>query len=54
MIAPTPIAFQGADDNVIRGDIYGEANGQIALLMHGGGQTRHSWSGTANRLANDG
>ena len=24
------------------------------LLLHGGGQTRHSWSGTAQRLAREG
>jgi pimeloyl-ACP methyl ester carboxylesterase len=26
----------------------------VALLLHGGGQTRHSWHGTAARLAADG
>ena len=33
------------------GDAFGDAAHPPALLFHGGGQTRHSWSGTAERLA---
>src|SRR5579864_8773815 len=34
------------------GDRWGEAPGRgIVLLLHGGGQTRHSWARTGARLA---
>ena len=36
------------------GDAFGDAAHPPALLFHGGGQTRHSWSGTAERLAQSG
>ena len=29
----------------------GAQTGDIVLLLHGGGQTRHSWKSTARRLA---
>jgi pimeloyl-ACP methyl ester carboxylesterase len=32
----------------------GEAPGGLVLLLHGGGQTRHSWQRTAARLAREG
>ena len=35
------------------GDVYGEM-GQPVLLLHGGGQTRHSWKKTAEALAQAG
>ncbi|MBJ19974.1 MAG: alpha/beta hydrolase [bacterium] len=35
-------------------DCYGDPGARPALLFHGGGQTRHSWSGTAQRLAESG
>ncbi len=35
-------------------DFFGDQEGRPALLLHGGGQTRHSWSGTAERLAEAG
>jgi pimeloyl-ACP methyl ester carboxylesterase len=33
---------------------FGAADGPPVLLLHGGGQTRHSWDGTAERLASQG
>ena len=30
---------------------WGDENARAVLLLHGGGQTRQSWSGTAERLA---
>lgn len=36
------------------GDAYGPENGPPVLFMHGGGQTRHSWGGTAVAMANRG
>jgi pimeloyl-ACP methyl ester carboxylesterase len=35
------------------GDVYG-TSGQPVLLLHGGGQTRHSWQATAEVLAKSG
>jgi pimeloyl-ACP methyl ester carboxylesterase len=38
----------------LTGDRRGDADAPPALLLHGGGQTRHSWGGTATTLANAG
>lgn len=35
-------------------DRHGPAGAPVVVLLHGGGQTRHSWSGTARALAADG
>lgn len=35
-------------------DAYGDEAAPVVLLMHGGGQTRHSWGGTARALAERG
>ncbi len=49
------ISFYGADNNKLTGDAFsGECSSHVALLLHGGGQTRHSWKGTAIRLADRG
>lgn len=51
--------FVGAHDNRLIGDVF-PASGSMSqthgpiLLMHGGGQTRHSWLGTAKLLAEQG
>ena len=43
------------DDGVrLAFDRFGPWNRPAAILLHGGGQTRHSWSGTAQRLADEG
>jgi pimeloyl-ACP methyl ester carboxylesterase len=39
---------------VIAGDAYGSAAAPPVLLLHGGGQTRHAWGGTAAQLARHG
>jgi non-heme chloroperoxidase len=49
-----PIALRGHDGLVLRGDAFGSPDAPPLLLLHGGGQTRHSWSGTARRLAREG
>lgn len=46
--------FTGRDGNRIAGDRVGDVNDPIVVLLHGGGQTRHSWHGTADRLAEHG
>lgn len=47
------IVFQGAEGNRLLGEVIGEG-AATALLLHGGGQTRHAWKRTAERLAADG
>ncbi|MCT8972906.1 alpha/beta fold hydrolase [Microbaculum marinisediminis] len=49
-----PISFAGAEGNRLAADLWGEGNGPVAVLLHGGGQTRHSWGGTAAQLAQSG
>lgn len=41
----------GANGVTLVGDAYGDRTAPAVLLLHGGGQTRHSWGGTAEALA---
>ena len=50
---PRPVTFVGIEDNRLEGDAYGHGD-RVALLLHGAGQTRHAWRGTARRLAERG
>ena len=45
--------FKGAAGNTLVADVFGDT-GQPALLLHGGGQTRHAWGRTAEHLARGG
>lgn len=47
---PRRVTFTGTEGNRLEGDIYGHGE-RIALLLHGGGQTRHAWRATARKLA---
>ena len=38
----------------IAGDSWGDPTGPLVVLLHGGGQTRHAWKGTGQRLAEAG
>jgi pimeloyl-ACP methyl ester carboxylesterase len=38
----------------LAGDAYGDPSAPPVLLLHGGGQTRHAWGGTAAALARHG
>lgn len=49
-----PTTFRGAEGNLVRATVWGEGGGPVAALMHGGGQTRHAWEGTARRLVASG
>lgn len=52
----TRVEFVGADGNRLAGDLFQPAskgNG-VVLLLHGGGQTKHAWRFTSNRLAANG
>ena len=53
-LAPRPITFHGADGLTLRADVRGDANAPPVVFLHGGGQTRHAWGGTAAALARDG
>jgi len=48
--APAKAIFTGASGNRLIADVFGES-GPSVLLLHGGGQTRHAWGKTAERLA---
>jgi pimeloyl-ACP methyl ester carboxylesterase len=50
----TPIQFAAAGGVTLRGDAWGLAGAPDALLLHGGGQTRHSWAATGRRLGAEG
>jgi len=45
--------FIGASANKLAADVFGET-GPAVLLLHGGGQTRHAWRETAERIARAG
>ncbi len=51
---PKAMAFTGGHENRIAGELWGSLGGQPVVLVHGGGQTRHSWRETAHRLAQAG
>src|SRR5215204_2957056 len=44
----------GAEGATIAADVFGPAEGQPVVLLHGGGQTRHAWGGTAQHLGDAG
>ena len=48
------LSFKTDDGLTLRGDAYGNPKGHPVLLLHGGGQTRHAWAGTALALAEAG
>jgi pimeloyl-ACP methyl ester carboxylesterase len=52
--APRPLTFHGADGLTLRADARGRPSAPPVLFLHGGGQTRHAWGGTAEALARDG
>jgi len=52
--APDSVSFRVAPGLVLRGDAWGDPAHAPALLLHGGGQTRHAWAGTAIALARRG
>lgn len=48
------LRFAAGEGITLAADGFGDPGDPPALLLHGGGQTRHSWSGTAERLADAG
>jgi pimeloyl-ACP methyl ester carboxylesterase len=51
---PQRVSYQVNDGVEMVGDAWGESNAAPVLLLHGGGQTRHAWGGTARTLAEQG
>jgi pimeloyl-ACP methyl ester carboxylesterase len=52
-VKPLSLCIAVTADMTLVGDVYGDA-GPLVLLLHGGGQTRHSWRKTAEELAKAG
>lgn len=55
--APPParlLRVASHDDLVLTADDLGPLDAPVVILLHGGGQTRHSWSGAAMALARRG
>ncbi len=46
--------FQGFEGLSLTAEVWGDADAWPVLLLHGGGQTRHAWGGTAEALARAG
>lgn len=53
-MASTKRRYRSADGIGLVADVAGPANAPAVLLLHGGGQTRHSWSGAMRELAGRG
>lgn len=52
-LEPVQVAFDGRG-LTLQGDAVGESSDPPVILLHGGGQTRHSWAATAATLAGQG
>ncbi len=48
------VQLQGRDGQSLAAEEAGDPRGVPVILLHGGGQTRHAWAGTALRLAEAG
>lgn len=46
--------LHGRDGLRLRADEFGDPDGPVVVLLHGGGQTRHAWGSTARVLAERG
>ena len=48
---PEPMGYWiGASGNRLAGDYWGDPNGPLVVLQHGGGQTRHAWKHAGQQL----
>lgn len=48
---PSETRFVGDDELTLAAHVVGPDDGSPVVLLHGAGQTRHSWSGTASALS---
>jgi non-heme chloroperoxidase len=53
-VSPRKIQYQVASDMTLTADAWGASDAPPVLLLHGGGQTRFAWGGTAKTLAAQG
>jgi pimeloyl-ACP methyl ester carboxylesterase len=52
---PEPLhTWPGFGGMTLAGDAWGDPNGPLVILQHGGGQTRHAWKGTGQSLGEQG
>src|SRR5260221_14721671 len=51
---PKQVTSTGSTELRLVGDAWGAPDAPPVLLLHGGGQTRHAWGGTAKALAQQG
>ena len=54
MVDGTRVDFEGEDGLLLAAEAWGDPANPAVILSHGGGQTRHSWGGTAAALAEQG
>jgi len=52
--AARPVTFAGHHGVAVAGDAWGNPDDPPVILLPGGGQTRHAWGGTAEKLADAG
>src|SRR5262245_39463655 len=53
-LTPRRVAYQLDGGLKLIGDAWGDRDATPVLFLHGGGQTRHAWGGTARTLADQG
>ncbi len=53
-VSPHKIQYQVSSDIKLTADAWGSSDEPPVLLLHGGGQTRFAWGGTAKTLAEQG
>ncbi|MEB2343809.1 MAG: alpha/beta hydrolase [Deltaproteobacteria bacterium] len=51
---PRPLRITGHRGLALAADVWGDPAAPPVILLHGGGQTRHAWGGTAEALARAG
>lgn len=51
---PVTREWAGSGNVTLRGNCWGDPRAPLVLLLHGGGQTRHAWKQTGERLARRG
>ncbi|UGT53163.1 alpha/beta fold hydrolase [Nocardia asteroides] len=53
-LEPTALRLRGTDGLALAADAFGPADGPLVVMLHGGGQNRHSWKRTGRALAAEG